>query len=998
MSTRRITRRARLAMAAAGVVMVAGLGWLPSPAYAVPVGYDLWAVSGTTTMPDGEEVTVWSYEDSNTPAVAPGGPTLVANVGDEVSITLHNQIGEPTGLLIQGQSSPGSPMVPDLTGIANGGERTYTFTAQRPGTFLYEAAPLPGAQYQPAMGLYGALVVSPAASGQAYPDTGTAYDTDQVLLLGEIDPALSNAADPSGFDMRDFRPTYFTINGLAYPDTQAISADPGSTQLLRYVNAGMSHHSMAVLGAEQKIIAIDGAPLQYPNHFVADTMGPGQTLDALVAVPASQGVDTELFVYDASHSLHNSNTAGIGGMLTSVPVAKVTPTADEVGPVVSGAMLTDGTLTATVDDGGDHGGSAIQAAEYYLDDLTGTGIAMSAADATFNSVSEDVTAEVAEPPVAVPAEYVYYVRGQDALGNWGPFTSVLVNGADTGGPSTISPILTPHLVNGVNTKGVEVSATANDSDAGNSAIVAAEYFIDVEGADESGTAMAVSPAGASIASIDATIPPDTLDTLPEGNHPVFIHAQDADGNWGASISANLAVDETGPQTSGVSVEPTPNNGSRPYRLAVPAVRVIATTMTDPISGSVNSSIAKAEAFIDDVGPDGSGIPLVPSNGDFRLTTEGGYADIPLATVRQLSEGEHTIHVHARDAAGNWGDTAEAVLVVDKTAPTIVGLSAAPSPTNGVAEVTLSGTATDTSALTTAEWWLGADPGRGNGTALTLSDVGGGSYELTATVPVAGLGDASYQLRTRVRDLAGNWSAVTATTLEVTGPLAFSTLENSSPRGIDGSGNNASGYEWSGSAYTLAMDLTTAPYAVPATANVDGLSQVDATHFYVSFDRNTRLPDLGRVQDEDVVFWNDGSWSLFFDGTAHGLKSSKQDIDAVSVVGDKLFFSTRGNAKPPRVRGRADNADIYRWNGRRYARVFDASAHGVPGAANVDGYDQVDPQHFYLSFEATTRVRGLGKVQDEDVVSWSAGGYSVYFDGTAHGMAGKSHDVDGLDVP
>ena len=997
MSTRRITRRARLAMVAAGAVVVAGLGWLPSPAYA-DVGYDLWAVSGTTTMPHGEEVTVWSYKDSNTPAVAPGGPTLTATVGEQISITLHNQIGEPTGLLIQGQSIPGNPMVPDLSGIANGGERTYTFTPQRPGTFLYEAAPIPGAQHQPAMGLYGALVVSPAAAGRAYPDPGTAYDSDQVLLLGEIDPRLNNAANPAGFDMRDFRPTYFTINGLAYPDTQPIVADPGTTQLLRYVNAGMSHHSMAVLGAEQKIIAIDGAPLQYPNHFVADTMGPGQTLDTLVTVPAAQGVDTELFVYDASNSLHNSNNAGIGGMLTSIPVPEVTPAADGFGPVVSGTMLTDGTLTATVDDSGDHGGSTIQAAEYYRDDLTGTGTAMDAADTTFNGVSEDVTADVPEPPAAVPAEYVYYVRGQDAEGNWGPFTSVLVNGADTGGPSTISPILTPNRANGANTQGVKVSATANDSDAGNSAIAAAEYFIDAEGADGTGTAMAVSPAGASIASIDATIPPVTLDALPEGNHPVFIHAQDADGNWGTAISANLAVDETGPQALGISVEPTPNNGTRPYRLSVRAVRVIATTMTDPISGNVNSPIAQAEAFIGVVGPEGSGIPLVPSNGDFRLTTEGGYADIPLSTVRQLTEGEHTIHVRARDAAGNWGTTAGASLVVDKTSPIIAGLSALPSPTNGAAEVALTGTATDASALDSAEWWLGADPGRGNGTAMTLTDVGGGSYEVTTAVPVAGLSDDSYTLRTRVRDAAGNWSAVSATTLQVTGPLAFSTLGNASPRGLDGSGNNAYGYDWSGSAYALTMDLTAAPYVVPATANVDGLSRVDATHFYVSFERNTRLPGLGRVQDEDVVSWNDGAWSLFFDGTAHGLKSPKEDIDAVSVVDDTLYFSTRGNVTPPRVRGRADNADIYRWDGRRYQRVFDASTHGVPGAANVDGYDHVGEQHFYLSFEATTRVRGLGKVQDEDVVAWSGGKFSVYFDGTAHGMAGKSHDVDGLDVP
>ena len=70
-----------------------------------------------------------------------------------------------------------------------------------------------------------------------------------MLVLGEIDPALNNAANKLAFDMRNFKPKYFTINGKAYPAT---ASDPdctaGNTVLLRYVNAGISYHSMSVLG------------------------------------------------------------------------------------------------------------------------------------------------------------------------------------------------------------------------------------------------------------------------------------------------------------------------------------------------------------------------------------------------------------------------------------------------------------------------------------------------------------------------------------------------------------------------------------------------------------------------------------------------------------------------------------------------------------------------------------------------------------------------------
>ena len=58
--------------------------------------------------------------------------------------------------------------------------------------------------------------------------------------------------------------------------------------------------------------------------------------------------------------------------------------------------------------------------------------------------------------------------------------------------------------------------------------------------------------------------------------------------------------------------------------------------------------------------------------------------------------------------------------------------------------------------------------------------------------------------------------------------------------------------------------------------------IDATHFYLSFDGNTSLTGLGNVQDEDVVYYNAGVWSVFFDGTAPGLTNNNQDLDAIDV--------------------------------------------------------------------------------------------------------------------
>ena len=179
--------------------------------------------------------------------------------------------------------------------------------------------------------------------------------------------------------------------------------------------------------------------------------------------------------------------------------------------------------------------------------------------------------------------------------------------------------------------------------------------------------------------------------------------------------------------------------------------------------------------------------------------------------------------------------------------------------------------------------------------------------------------------------------------------------------------------------------------------MDGLVRVDNTHFYLSFADNVTLPVLGTVQDEDIVFYNAGTWSVYFDGTGRGLTNNNHDIDAFDIVGSTIYFSTVGNTNPPGVTGTADDADIYAWNGTAFSRVFDASANGV-GNANVDGLSLTDATHFYMSFSGDTTLTGIGAVQDEDIVRYNAGTWSLYVDGTALGLTSGNLDLDAIDVP
>ncbi len=83
----------------------------------------------------------------------------------------------------------------------------------------------------------------------------------------------------------------------------------------------------------------------------------------------------------------------------------------------------------------------------------------------------------------------------------------------------------------------------------------------------------------------------------------------------------------------------------------------------------------------------------------------------------------------------------------------------------------------------------------------------------------------------------------------------------------------------GSSYTRVFDASALGWS---TANVDGFVRVDATHFYISYSVDTTVPGLGTVQDEDVLYYNNGVWTVYFDGTGYGLTSGNLDIDAFDL--------------------------------------------------------------------------------------------------------------------
>jgi hypothetical protein len=333
-----------------------------------------------------------------------------------------------------------------------------------------------------------------------------------------------------------------------------------------------------------------------------------------------------------------------------------------------------------------------------------------------------------------------------------------------------------------------------------------------------------------------------------------------------------------------------------------------------------------------------------------------------------------------------------VLTVDKTVPLLSGLAVTSGP--GSQTVTVSVAATDAvTSVSRVEYFIGADPGRGLANAMTA----GVAPNYSAAISTITLPEGNYTVTVRARDAAGNWSTLSSATFGVVRVLHFSTVGNTNPPTVGGTADDSDIYRWNG-AFSRFVDVGNAPASVPAAANVDGLVVIDATHYYLSFAADTTLPGIGAVQDEDIVFYNAGTWSVAFNMTTAGLTAANLDIDAFDIVGTTLYFSTVGNTNPPSVTGTADDADVYSWNGTSFARVWDATVNGVPGTANVDGLSVVDPTHFYLSFADNTTLSGPGAVQDEDVVYRNGTTWLLWFDGTGKGLTANNQDLDAIDVP
>jgi FtsP/CotA-like multicopper oxidase with cupredoxin domain len=354
---------ARLLLAPMVALLLSATANATAPGITGPT-FNLTATDAYISQPDGAAVYSWGYgcDPSNPPSgfqptaitstfcnsMQIPGPTLIVTEGLPVTVILKN--GLPTSAGNTSILFPGFN-VTTTGGVAGllteeavpGGTVTYTFTPGSPGTRAYYSGTQGDLQIE--MGLYGAIIVLPAAAGvptnctavgslpahylpehdfrlaaAAYDHAKTCYDREYLFQFSEMDPDIHNktlaqvtatsgcTAGAPGCSLNvptePYHPAYFMINGRSMPDDMDTNyafqyphqpyngnphMHPGEQVLLRVIGQGRWQHPFHEHGNHVRILGRDGNLIlsQTDSNSLAGpllfttTTTPGQAFDGI---------------------------------------------------------------------------------------------------------------------------------------------------------------------------------------------------------------------------------------------------------------------------------------------------------------------------------------------------------------------------------------------------------------------------------------------------------------------------------------------------------------------------------------------------------------------------------------------------------------------------------------------------------------------------------------------------------------------------------------------
>lgn len=288
--------------------------------------FNLTASADRISTADGNSVYFWGLGVTGDRAQYPA-PTLIVNQGDTITINLTNTLAVETSIIFPGQEGVNTTD----SAAAGGGTQTYTFTASRAGTYLYNSGTDMDLQIE--MGLLGVIIVRPPQAGQAYNHSDSAFNREFLYLQTEMDLDIHEAVEKGNpidpIHRTNPRYEYWFLNGRVAVDTLFPSGDgapwlptqpynslplmhPGEKLLLRIVSAGRDGHPLHTHGNNALVIAKDGRMLSDGSTAGSDKaysdntfyVMPGSTWD-IIFEWTGKGMGWDIYNHGAGYNSIN---------------------------------------------------------------------------------------------------------------------------------------------------------------------------------------------------------------------------------------------------------------------------------------------------------------------------------------------------------------------------------------------------------------------------------------------------------------------------------------------------------------------------------------------------------------------------------------------------------------------------------------------------------------------------------------------------------------------
>lgn len=174
-------------------------------------------------------------------------------------------------------------------------------------------------------------------------------------------------------------------------------------------------------------------------------------------------------------------------------------------------------------------------------------------------------------------------------------------------------------------------------------------------------------------------------------------------------------------------------------------------------------------------------------------------------------------------------------------------------------------------------------------------------------------------------------------------------------------------------------------SLPIETSVDAFGDIDNDTFIFSLDEDAEIAGT-LYADEDLIMYDGGTFSLWFDGSAAGLPA-EVNIDAVYIesVSPQIFQFSLGESAELSGIGIVSKNDILRYNNGTLSNWNQGSGWGISEGANLDALTKnPENNHYVFSLDIEDVIEGT-TYKKGDLINFSGSAFTKFFDSTANGL-------------